>query len=58
MAPKKEIYNTNVAKAYATLWERCNTAMKTKILQREDYESKVKNDPFELLRVNPLGIIQ
>ena len=45
----KELYKTNVAKAYATIWEQCNTAMKNKILQKSNYENKIKNSPFKLL---------
>ena len=32
-----QAYKNNNTKAYALLWERCNTAMKNKIEARSDY---------------------
>ena len=40
----------NKTKAYALLWERCSKGMKNKIESRTDFDSKIMNDPLELLR--------
>ena len=41
----KELYKMNVAKAYATIWERCNTAMKNKILQKPNMKEISRTIP-------------
>jgi hypothetical protein len=43
-------YENNKTKAYALLWERCTKAMKNKIESRTNFESKVENNPIELLK--------
>jgi len=45
-----EAYKDNKFKAYALIWGQCNSAMKSKIQSRKDYESQVKDDPIELLK--------
>jgi hypothetical protein len=47
---RKREYEQNRFKAYAELWARCNKAMKGKIEGRTDYESKIYNDPIELIK--------
>ena len=47
---RKRDYEENVFKAYAEIWDRCNKAMQGKLEARTDYESKIYNDPIELLR--------
>jgi hypothetical protein len=44
------IYNDNLVKLYALIWERCNTAMQSCLEQRTDYKSTIYNDPIELLQ--------
>jgi hypothetical protein len=44
------IYDDNLVKSYALIWERCNTAMQSRLEQRTDYESTIYNDPIELLQ--------
>jgi hypothetical protein len=44
------IYDDNLVKLYALIWERCNTAMQSRLEQRTDYESTIYNDPIELLQ--------
>jgi hypothetical protein len=43
-------YENNKTKAHALLWERCTKAMKNKIESRTNFESKVENNPIELLK--------
>ena len=43
-------YENNKTKSYALLWERCTKAMKNKIESRTNFESKVENNPIELLK--------
>ena len=45
-----QTYDNNQTKAYALLWERCMKGMKNKIEARSDYESKIENDPIQLLK--------
>ena len=45
---RKDTYRSNVGRAYALLYERCNKAMQTKLLSRKDFTS-MKGDPFKLL---------
>ena len=45
-----QVYENNLTKSYALLWERCAKAMKNnKIEARSDYES-IRNDPINLLK--------
>jgi hypothetical protein len=46
---RKRVYSDNKIKAYAFIWDRCAKAMQAKIQARSDFESKVYNDPLELL---------
>jgi hypothetical protein len=43
-------YNNNLIKAYAMIWERCTKSMKQKIEARKDFQSKVEDNPIELLK--------
>ena len=47
---RKEIYRSNLGRAYALLFERCNKAMQLKITARKDFEGTIKKDPIELLK--------
>jgi len=42
-------YNTNKKKAFKMIQDHCNTTMKTRLEQQEDYETKLKNDPIATL---------
>ena len=44
-------YTNNIMKAYALFWGRCAKGMKNKIEARSDFKSKIKNSPFELLKM-------
>jgi hypothetical protein len=44
------VYNDNLVKSYALIWEQCNTAMQNRLEQRTDYETTIYNDPIELLK--------
>ena len=43
------MYENNLFKAYALIWERCAKAMQNKIISRTTFESTIYNDPIELL---------
>ena len=47
---RKRIYEDNLYKAYALIWERCAKAMQNKIKTRNDYKSLIYNDPIERLK--------
>jgi hypothetical protein len=48
---KREImYNGNLYKAYALIWDRCAKSMQNKIQTRSDYESRMYNKPIQLLK--------
>jgi hypothetical protein len=44
------IYDDNLVKSYALIWERCNAAMQGRLKQRMNYKSTIYNDPIELLK--------
>ena len=44
------VYDNNLIKAYAILWERCTKGMKQKIEARVEFASTIENDPIELLK--------
>ena len=46
---RKQQYQENSLKAYALIRERCTEAMKIKIESRHDFESKILDNPIELL---------
>ena len=48
---KKTAYEMNTVKIFAFLWEQCSKAMKLKIEAGTDYETKVKGQPIELMKV-------
>ena len=47
---RKRMYQENMFKAYALLWERCAKAMQNHIVARKDYETNIYNNPIELLK--------
>ena len=47
---RKKIYDDNKKKGYAFILTYCNTTMQTRIESDSDFESKIKNNPFELLK--------
>lgn len=47
---REAIYESNCGNAYAFLYEHCNKTMQNKIKSRSDFDSKIKNDPIELLK--------
>jgi hypothetical protein len=44
------IYDDNLVKSYALIWERCNTTMQSRLEQRIDYKTTIYNDPIKLLK--------
>jgi hypothetical protein len=48
---RKQSLETNITKAYAFLWEQCTKGMQTKIESNSDFNSTIKGDPIELLKV-------
>ena len=46
---RKDKYKSNCGKSYAFIYGQCNKAMQAKIQARQDYSSKIKNNPIELL---------
>ena len=47
---RKRMYNDNLFKAYALIWERCAKAMQNKLLAPSDYEDEIYNNPIKLLK--------
>ena len=47
---RSDIYQENLFKAYAVIWERCAKAMQDKLCSRPDYEQTIYNNPIELLK--------
>eukprot|EP00978_Attheya_sp_CCMP212_P039244 scaffold202497_cov32-Attheya_sp.AAC.1 len=43
------MYENNLTKSYALIWERCTKAMQNKIQSRMDFDT-IENDPIELLK--------
>ena len=46
---RRRMYENNLFKVYALIWERCAKAMQNKIVSRSSFESTIYNNPFELL---------
>jgi hypothetical protein len=46
---RRRMYENNLFKAYALIWERCAKAMQNKIASRTSFETTIYNDPIELL---------
>ena len=44
------VYDNNLIKAYAILWERSTKGIKQKIEARVEFASTIENDPIELLK--------
>ncbi len=44
------IYLDNKHKSYAFIWSKCNKTMQSRIETDSEFATKVKDDPFELLR--------
>jgi hypothetical protein len=44
------MYTNNIMKAYALFWGKCAKGMKNKIQARSDFNSKIENNLFELLK--------
>ena len=47
---KKELYENNIIKAYATIFEYCSKTIQARIRELSDYESKIRNNPIELMK--------
>ena len=47
---RKEVYQCNKGKAHAFLWGQCSKTLQSKLQALTDYESRVKGNPFELLK--------
>ena len=48
---RKNALNINLGKAYAFIITYCNRTIEQRILVHPDYQTKIKNDPIELLKV-------
>ena len=46
---RKRVFADNKIKAYAFIWDRCAKAMQAKINARSEFDSKIYNNPLELL---------
>jgi hypothetical protein len=46
---RRRMFDNNLFKAYALIWERCAKAMQNKIAARRNFETVIYNDPIELL---------
>jgi hypothetical protein len=47
----KQFYEANITKAYALLWEQCSKGMQGKIEANKIFESTIKSNPIELLKL-------
>jgi hypothetical protein len=47
----KQFYEANTTKAYALLWEQCAKSMQGKIEANKKFESTIKGNPIELLKL-------
>ena len=47
---RKSKFETNCSRSYAFLFEHCSKSIQSKLQARDDFESKIKNDPVELLK--------
>ena len=48
---REELLRTNTRKAYALIFQNyCNKAMRNRIEQHPDFDTKIKNNPIELLK--------
>jgi hypothetical protein len=48
---RKQCYEANTTKAYALIWEQCAKSMQGKIKATKDFESTIKGNPVELLKL-------
>jgi hypothetical protein len=48
---RKQFYETNTPKAYSLLWEQCAKSMQGKVKANEKFESTIKGNPIELLKL-------
>ena len=47
---RKRMYNDNLFKAYALIWERCAKAMLNKLLAQSDYEDEIYKNLIKLIK--------
>ena len=47
---RMRIFESNKSKAYALIYERCNTTMQHRVEEHPEFENKIRNDPIELLK--------
>jgi len=47
---RKRMYNGNLFKAYALIWERCAKAMQNKLLAQSDYVDEIFKNLIKLLK--------
>ena len=48
---KVKTYQENKYKVYSLMWDKCSAQMKQNIESKQDYHTKIKNNPFELLKI-------
>ena len=47
---KKELYENNIIKAYATIFDYCSKTIQARIRESSNYESKIQNNLIELMK--------
>ena len=47
---RKEIYEMNLPKAYAVVFDACTNTMQNMVQEYDDFETRIEDDPIELLR--------
>jgi hypothetical protein len=47
---RMKIYDNNLTKAYALIWERCTKGMKHKIEERMEFTRNIESNPIELFK--------
>jgi hypothetical protein len=48
---QKPWYQANTTKSYALIWEQCAKSMQRKIEANKDFESTIKGNTIELLKI-------
>ena len=47
---RKRTFETNTTKAYGVIYNYCNKTMQCRIEEHPEFETKIENDPVELLK--------
>ena len=46
---RETMFDSNKTKAYSLIWERCTLSMQSQLEQRTDFETKIYNNPINLI---------